>query len=306
LLGVVALVLLRLTVGWHILYEGLHKLHQDDFSAEGFLSQTSGPFEQFFQYKVIPDFEGSQRLTKSWNFDRLDDYHQRFVAQFNLEGEQRTIADRALEARKANLARYLDEPGNAKLISDNAAAWAALNAKKQAEREGKLGAPFEHQRLWEATQKLRGDIRPALKWVKDQHAGLKNDLKNVLPVAQRDGAEVSYSFFEQLKNPDRVVTFACIAIGFCLMIGLCTKFAAVGGAMFLGMIFLSRLEWPGFYMPPTHPAQGNSLFITKEFIEMMCCVVLATVPVGRWGGLDFILHSVFVRPFCKSKDSSQT
>jgi hypothetical protein len=44
------------------------------------------------------------------------------------------------------------------------------------------------------------------------------------------------------------------------------------------------------------------LFVTKEFIEMMCCLVLATTPVGRWGGLDFFIHNLLVRPFLVKKD----
>lgn len=295
-----ALVLLRVTVGWHILYEGLHKLHQDEFSAEGFLSQASGPFQRFFQYTVIQDFEGRNRLSKDWNFGRMEDYHDRFVNQFDLDANQRALADRILATRKANVAAYLDNPENAKLIYDNQAAWDKLNDKKALEREGKAGAPFEEKRLWEATQKLRADVRPAISWVKDQHAGLKNDLGNLLPTDAPKHVATE-SIVRQLQNPDKVVTYACIAIGFCLIIGLFTFPAALGGAVFLAMIVASRLEWHGYYNPPTHPSQGNSLFITKEFIEMMACFVLAFVPVGRWGGVDFILHHIFVRPFKKQK-----
>lgn len=292
--------LLRVTVGWHILYEGLHKLHQDEFSAEGFLSQASGPFQSFFQYRVIDDFEGRKRLSKDWNFQRMDRYHDLFVNQFDLDPTKRALADRILATRKANIAAYLDNPDNAKLIRDNQTAWDALNAKKQAQAEGKLGAPFEEQRLWEATQKLRGDVRPAISWVKGQHTGLEQELGGLLP-ADAPSHVASESLVRQLSNPDKLVTYACIAIGFCLIVGLFARPAALGGALFLAMIVASRLEWSGYYNPPTHPAQGNSLFITKEFIEMMACFVLAAVPSGRWGGLDFILHHIFVRPFRKSQ-----
>jgi len=163
-----------------------------------------------------------------------------------------------------------------------------------------LGAPYEEKRLWEATQKLRADVRPAIGWVKDQHAGLKTDLKNLLADSDVSG-EVKYSIVDQLRNPDKLVTYACIAIGFCLIIGLFTPLAGLGGAAFLAMIVASRLEWSGYYLPPTHPSQGNSMFVTKEFIEMMACFVLAATPVGRWGGVDFILHHIFVRPFQSRK-----
>jgi uncharacterized membrane protein YphA (DoxX/SURF4 family) len=295
----VALVLLRVTVGWHILYEGLHKLHQDEFSAEGFLAMASGPAQSFFQYRVIDDFEGRKRLSKDWNNDKMDRYHDLFVNQFDLDATKRALADRIVATRKANVAAYLDNPDNAKLIHDNWSAWDKLNDKKQLEKEGKLGAPFEDQRLWEATQKLRADVRPAITWVKGQHTALKQDLGALLP-ADAPTREASEPLLRQLTNPDRLVTYACIAIGFCLIIGLFSRFAALGGAVFLAMIVASRLEWYGYFNPPTHPSQGNSLFITKEFIEMMACFVLAAVPSGRWGGVDFILHHIFVRPFKKN------
>jgi hypothetical protein len=300
-LGVVTLVLLRLTIGWHILYEGLWKLEQDEFSSEGFLSQASGPLAKHFQYQVIQDFEGRDRLSVEWNHKAIDAYYDRFVGQFQLDDQGRALAEQIRNTRKKNIHDYLENPDNNLLIAHNQAAWDRLRDRKTAREEGKSGAPFEEQRLWEATQTLRTDIRPALGWVKDQHVGLKNDLKNLLPI-ERQGEEISYSFTERLKNPDLIITYSCIAIGLCLMVGLFTRLSALGGAAFLAMIVLSRLEWPGYYSPPAHPAQGHSLFVTKEFIEMMCCFVLATLPVGRWGGLDFIIHNLFVRPFLVEKD----
>jgi hypothetical protein len=59
---VAALVVLRLCLGWHFLYEGIWKVtHRDEFSAEPFLSQAKGPMSRFF-YGMIPDQYGRQRL----------------------------------------------------------------------------------------------------------------------------------------------------------------------------------------------------------------------------------------------------
>lgn len=291
--------LLRITIGWHLLYEGLHKLHQAEFSAEGYLSQAAGPFQDFFQYTVIEDFEGSKRLSVEENHRKMDDYYARFVSQFSLTPEQKSLADRALAARKANIAAYLSNPDNKKLIDNNAAAWERLHKSKDAYKTQGGSAPYQDKRLWDQAQTLRADIRPALDWVKAQHDGLKDDLQDILPLDQR--RDVVYSIQEKLTNPDQLVTYACIAIGICLMVGLFTRLAALGGVCFMAMIVASRLQWFGYYLPPTHPAQGNSLFVTKEFIEMMCCFVLMTLPVGRWGGLDFILYHTVGRMF-RSRD----
>jgi uncharacterized membrane protein YphA (DoxX/SURF4 family) len=300
ILGVVTLVLLRLTIGWHILYEGLWKHEQDDFSSEGFLSQTSGPFSEYFQYKVMNDFEGRERLSVKWNDDAMNDYHARFVAQFPLDDAAKGMAQKILDTRKANVKAYLENSDNKLLIDHNQQAWDRLHKRKEARGES-IAAPYEERRIWEAAQTLRTDIRPALAWVKDQHAGLKNDLKNLLPMERR-GENVTYSLGEKLKDPDTLITYACIAIGLCLMVGLFTRLSALGGVVFMAMIVASRWEWPGYYAPPTHPAQGHSLFVTKEFIELVCCLVLASLPVGRWGGLDFFIHNLFVRPLLVKKD----
>jgi uncharacterized membrane protein YphA (DoxX/SURF4 family) len=58
------LVLLRLALGWHFLYEGVWKLtHRDAFVAEteGFLSAARGPAAPYI-YDLVPDIDGRQRL----------------------------------------------------------------------------------------------------------------------------------------------------------------------------------------------------------------------------------------------------
>jgi thiosulfate dehydrogenase [quinone] large subunit len=43
-----AIVLLRVLIGWHFLYEGIAKLSLPSWSASGFLTQSRGPFASFF------------------------------------------------------------------------------------------------------------------------------------------------------------------------------------------------------------------------------------------------------------------
>ncbi|MCG8390443.1 MAG: DoxX family membrane protein [Cytophagales bacterium] len=45
-----ALVLLRLFIGWHFLYEGLIKLLNPSWTAKGYLAGSSGPFKGLFQW----------------------------------------------------------------------------------------------------------------------------------------------------------------------------------------------------------------------------------------------------------------
>jgi thiosulfate dehydrogenase [quinone] large subunit len=46
----VALVLLRVLIGWHFLYEGIAKLQKGNWSASGFLLQSRGPLSGVFRW----------------------------------------------------------------------------------------------------------------------------------------------------------------------------------------------------------------------------------------------------------------
>jgi thiosulfate dehydrogenase (quinone) large subunit len=49
-LQMTSLVILRVLIGWHFLYEGIAKLQLESWSAAGFLMQARGPFEGFFRW----------------------------------------------------------------------------------------------------------------------------------------------------------------------------------------------------------------------------------------------------------------
>ena len=76
----------------------------------------------------------------------------------------------------------------------------------------------------------------------------------------------------------------------------------MAGALFLLQVVLAQPDWPGLY-PPPHPSAGRSLIVNKEFVEMMALFALALTPVGRWGGLDFFVHHLVVRPLFGKKEA---
>ncbi|MBD0777110.1 DoxX family membrane protein [Maribacter sp. ANRC-HE7] len=43
-----SMVLLRLFIGWHFLYEGIIKLYNPDWTSFGYLASAQGPFRSFF------------------------------------------------------------------------------------------------------------------------------------------------------------------------------------------------------------------------------------------------------------------
>jgi uncharacterized membrane protein YphA (DoxX/SURF4 family) len=91
---------------------------------------------------------------------------------------------------------------------------------------------------------------------------------------------------------DLVVTLGITAIGLCLMLGFCTRLAALGGACFLLNVVLSQFPWPTVY-PYFSDQIGHFMIFSKDAIELLVCLFLASIPAGRWGGLDWFVWNFF-------------
>ncbi|MGB5172022.1 DoxX family membrane protein [Eudoraea sp.] len=53
-----SIVLLRLFIGWHFLYEGVIKLYNPDWTSFGYLATAQGPFESIFLFMAKEPFIG--------------------------------------------------------------------------------------------------------------------------------------------------------------------------------------------------------------------------------------------------------
>jgi uncharacterized membrane protein YphA (DoxX/SURF4 family) len=73
------------------------------------------------------------------------------------------------------------------------------------------------------------------------------------------------------------------AVGVCLMLGLFTRLAALGGISLLCLYYFCMPPWPGL---PEGPSEGHYLIVNKNMIEAIALAVIATSGVGRWAGLD--------------------
>ena len=62
-----SIVLLRVVIGWHFLYEGIAKLSAPSWSAAGFLSQSRGPFAGVFRGMAAnPETLANVNLLTMW------------------------------------------------------------------------------------------------------------------------------------------------------------------------------------------------------------------------------------------------
>jgi uncharacterized membrane protein YphA (DoxX/SURF4 family) len=319
MLAVAALVLLRLGLGFHFLYEGVWKIkHRADFSAEPFLTQAKGPISGLF-YAMVPDIDGRQRLQPAAAADvaaRWNDIRQNFVdyyrptdpadgaAQAAQERLERT-AERTYHEFRVKLEDYFK--ANAAEI---AAHFGSLDRFESGTDENERGqnAPFQKQRRWERMMELRAE---AGKWIKDldaQESAFKNSLYALLDRQQQEEGRVPGSWnplrWNRMEQINFAVTYGLTAIGVCLMLGFFTPLAALGGAGFMCFVVMTQPAFPGIY-PPDPAVVGHALLVNKDFVEMLALLVVSATAAGRWGGLDFFLNRWIVQPFLARKITKQ-
>jgi uncharacterized membrane protein YphA (DoxX/SURF4 family) len=108
------LVALRLAIGWHILFEGVAKLDSPSWSSEPYLRESVGPLAPAFRdlagesvvdrLTVGPDKSFPAELDKDWRA-----YLEQFVRHYQLDAQQRQLAEDTLDKAKARTLRWLTE-----------------------------------------------------------------------------------------------------------------------------------------------------------------------------------------------------
>jgi uncharacterized membrane protein YphA (DoxX/SURF4 family) len=100
-----------------------------------------------------------------------------------------------------------------------------------------------------------------------------------------------------MRVTDKVVAYGLVGIGGCLLFGLFSRLACLGGSLLLLMFYAAMPALPG--VPEPLKAEGHYYIINKNIIEMVALLALATTASGRWIGLDALVHWIFC-----SKDRS--
>ena len=291
---VTLLILLRISLGWHFLYAGLEKLNSPNFTSAGFLGQAKGPLADKF-HELVPDWEGRERLKPEYYLGKLKNYAAEFEQFYHPSEEQKAAIDQSLKIRSAAIEDFLKE--NKTEIDTYFHDWQRLDdAQKQASSD----VPFQQKRNWDKQTALRGQLAVWNGKLEGTWTDFQDDLDKIRTPEQIAKGRIPQPV-AALFTQDNIITYSNIAIGACLIAGLFTRLASLGGGLFLLSIVLAQPDWPGLYPAPP-PSAGRTFIVNKEFIEMVAMFLLATTHVGRWGGLDFFIHYLFVRPFSGRKE----
>ena len=275
--GILALIALRVTIGWHFYMEGVAKVRSHSFSSEGFLASAQGPLADKFQ-AMIWDNDGQLRLDKKLVNSLFEDAAQNATEHFGLTDDQQKQLDKI---RKRTLSKLNDVYAEAD--EDIFKYWESVDRV----------ASMKKSPMWNQVSSLRGQrskiesdrlaaVRPTLSSVDaiwKQYEGQLNSVANSNQLSQ-----VGYFHFSRpgegalsARVVDRIIPIFDMSIGILLMLGLLTPLASWAGALFLLGVVLTQM--PGY--PGTQPTYYQA-------IEALSLVVLATTDAGRYAGLDFI------------------
>lgn len=368
-MGIVALVALRITIGWHFFYEGVWKIaNQDEFSAKPFLAMSKGPAAPMY-HMMLPDFDGRQRLalehvteeqgaqtelteeavaewrtawaelntalceeglpretfvvpavanfenTKSCNCpgpcdcpdrwvtspvyeDAWAEFKKQFDAAYDLDEWQQKKADLAFTEYVLSLRQYCSDTED-----DIVAHFGSLDRHESAIKAGTNKADHQKERNFSGTMKLRGEANGFIAELDGLTEEMQAGMYRMVPAEQlaakgrqpsivlsTNKLPVSVPFVEsRMAWLDMSVTYGLTAIGLCLILGFCSRLAALGGAAFLVNVLLTQPPIPTIF-PHAPAVVGHALIVDKNFVEMMALGLIIVLPAGRFAGLDFFLY----------------
>lgn len=88
---------------------------------------------------------------------------------------------------------------------------------------------------------------------------------------------------------DFTTIWGLMILGVLLMIGLLTRWAALGGAVLLFLFYAAvpPLDLTGFVVPNE---RGTELYVNQTLLEVLTLLLIAAFPTGHMIGLDILTH----------------
>lgn len=277
---VVAIVLLRLGVGWHFYKEGSKKFEDDKFTSIPFWSAAKGPFAEFYK-NMIPDRYGRERLQ---NPDKTlavwSAYRDQVAALYGFNEEQTKKANDIYSHYKKRLENYLTD-NKAEFDEYFLEVERLLKAKAEPMRD----VPFRRDWINKKESELRGKLAPWTAGIRAMDKQLEAELKAVATDAQVKRG--SYPLRDPWKPwQDDVVKYHVVVMGVLLVLGLFTRFACLGAMAFLLSVMVTQPPW----------VDGvDAQYFYYQMVEVLALFFLMIVGAGRYAGLDYVLYGMWAR-----------
>ena len=297
------LVLLRIAIGWHFLYEGTQKIlstpggkasilarifpvpESPTFSSEGYLRNSTGPLATRFR-SLVPDVDGREKLKLENVKKGLSDEMARVSDHFGFDARQKEDANKALSKAVGDSEEWYKSVENAEKVKK----YLDELDEVEAVEKNPDALSYERSNAWADRKAAESDRKELVKVVDSWTESLRDAL---VSIAKKDpkrseeaGPYTPEPPWTTLAQVDLLTMWGLSAVGLCLILGLFTPLAALGGAGYLLGFYLSMPPWPGL---PEGITEGHYRYVNKNLIEMLACLVLASTPNGLWIGLDALL-----------------
>jgi uncharacterized membrane protein YphA (DoxX/SURF4 family) len=187
-------------------------------------------------------------------------------------------------------ALFSNPPRDLKVYQEKLASYEESLAK--AKKQSAMRFPQDHlQKEWNELQSLRGKLVGPIKALDSE---LKVSAQKLLTAEQLARGPVRLPS-TPMDRVNKQTMWGLAILGTLLLIGLGTRFAAVGGAVMLTMFYLAMPPWPGV---PEAPGPEHSFIVNKNFIEVVALLAIAALPTGQWFGLDRLVAKFCCRKKC--------
>jgi uncharacterized membrane protein YphA (DoxX/SURF4 family) len=291
------LILLRTAIGWHFFYEAREKVKAPDekpFTAEPYLRAAVGPLAPRFR-GIIPDVDNRALLARdsggrpaglraTWRRD-LD----RIERHYRLKPGQRQAAEQALKNAEKTADLWFLELGNAQAVKQYEDELARVERIERDPESLEYQRKLAFQDRTEVEKKRRELVATFDAWTSALH-----DVWMTIPTLdQRRGHGPLPRRWTELDWVNLTTRYGMYLVGLGLILGLFTRLSALGAAGFLALFYLSQPPWPG--LPEGPKLEGHYLYVNKNLIELLACLVLANMRTGLWLGLDALLFGRFAR-----------
>lgn len=315
-LRVFLLLALRLAIGWHFLFEGMHKIHSHrmgptestrPFTSAPYFTVAQGPFGEYMRKTYLGDDPATiaQYLTPTKTlsvkeFAALSPAEQAALVPSAAADDLAAIEDgKKQEEAKAAFARWVygvdARDADVAFISTGAVAQSAPDRLKHLELKRKFLADLEARDalgLGNGFGIEQKRVAAARADVRATEASLAADAQSFLADLKASaGVKAPEPQPKPIAQADFQTMWAITIIGACLLLGFATPFACLAGAGFLVLTYLTHPPFPWFPLPPN--TEGNPLFINKNVIECLALLAIASFPTGRWMGLDALFALVW-------------
>ncbi len=315
-LAALFLILLRIAIGWHFLYRRAREVRVDRARQGRVLGRDLPAERQRSPGALFPRAAARRQRPRGPRPDDLKDSWRgdvdRIADHFGFNDTQRGEASKLLDEAERWADHWFSDPEN----QEKSKKYLHDLDEVEATEKNPQALSYKRERAWEARRTLDADRRALVGPIHERGKALRDAVAKKAtseqvqaaraPLLSRVGPQAASASdsdaikikaaesarpWTQLDWINFATTYGLIAIGMCLILGFLTPLAALGAAAFLAMIYLSMPPWPG--LPANPRAEGHYFIVSKNLIELIACLVIATTPTGHWVGLDALFFGAW-------------